>query len=260
METRIRALAALSLAAITTLGGCFDTGEDSDTGTVGVSLVGHGMSGAVYRLRDATITVSGASPTVVWNTEDDPDRTSLSADVNIGDYSAVLAPGWRLERIVMGQPPVDVVAQLLSPNPAAFTVERDLSPRFRDTDAMGHINNAVYVTYLEVARQAYWQELDAESDYRRVPFILAGVKIDFRSEALVKETLRLAVRCAWIGGKSFGFEYEIREKASGRLVVEASSVQVCYDYEAKRSIEVPESLRRRLESFEGRDLTRKTPA
>lgn len=123
METRIRALAALSLAAITTLGGCFDTGEDRDTGTVGVSLVGHGMSGAVYRLRDATITVSGASPTVVWNTEDDPDRTSLSADVNIGDYSAALAPGWRLERIVMGQPPVDVVAQLISPNPAAFSVE-----------------------------------------------------------------------------------------------------------------------------------------
>lgn len=139
---------------------------------------------------------------------------------------------------------------------STFTVVRDLQPRFRDTDAMGHINNAVYVTYLEVARQHYWQALDAESDYRRVPFILAGVKIDFRSEALMKETLTLAIRCAWVGNKSFGFEYEIREKASQRLVVEASSVQVCYDYGTKTSMAVPADLRRRLESFEGRDLAR----
>ncbi len=143
---------------------------------------------------------------------------------------------------------------------APFRVVRELTPRFRDTDAMGHINNAVYVTYLEVARQAYWQELDAESDYRRVPFILAGVKIDFRSEALVRETLELALRCSWIGTKSFGFDYEIREKASRRLVVEASTVQVCYDYAAKASIPVPEDLRRRLEAFEGRDLARKPVA
>jgi acyl-CoA thioester hydrolase len=139
---------------------------------------------------------------------------------------------------------------------SAFTVVRDLQPRFRDTDAMGHINNAVYVTYLEVARQNYWQALDAESDYRRVPFILAGVKIDFRSEALMKETLTLAIRCAWVGNKSFAFEYEIREKTTRRLVVEASSVQVCYDYGTKTSMAVPDDLRRRLEAFEGRALAR----
>jgi len=139
-----------------------------------------------------------------------------------------------------------------------FTLTHEITPRFRDTDAMGHINNAVYVTYLEVARQAYWQALDDQSDYRRVPFILAGVKIDFRSEALVKETLELAIRCAWIGNRSFGFEYEIREKTAARLVVEASSVQVCYDYTAKQSMPVPDDLRRRLERFEGRDLTRST--
>src|SRR5690242_9435971 len=125
----------------------------------------------------------------------------------------------------------------------SFTVLRELQPRFRDTDAMGHINNAVYVTYLEVARQEYWRAFSREVDYRRVPFILANVRIDFRSEALVNETLVLAIRCGWIGTKSFTFEYEIREKSDARLVVEASSVQVCYDYETKRSLEVPLELR-----------------
>ena len=136
--------------------------------------------------------------------------------------------------------------------PAEFTVVHEILPRFRDTDAMGHINNAVYVTYLEVARQIYWARLDERSDYRRVPFILAHVTIDFRSEALVSEVLEAGIRLAWIGGRSFSFVYRIGEKTTGRTVVEASTVQVCYDYAAKRTIPMPEGLRRSLESFEGR--------
>lgn len=137
-----------------------------------------------------------------------------------------------------------------------FRVTETIVPRFRDTDAMGHINNAVYVTYLEVARQAYWRTLDAQSDYRRVPFILAHVTIDFRSEALVNEALEVGITCDEIGGKSFRFRYEIREQMSRRLVVEARTVQVCYVYETKRTMPVPDPLRAQLESFEGRPLTR----
>jgi acyl-CoA thioester hydrolase len=137
-----------------------------------------------------------------------------------------------------------------------FTVVHEIVPRFRDTDAMGHINNAVYITYLEVGRQAYWARFEGRDDYRRVPFILASVTCDFRSEANVDEVLQIALRCEWIGTRSFSFRYEIREKASRRLVIEASTVQVCYDYAAKRSFPVPEDLRTRLEAFEGRSLAR----
>ena len=133
-------------------------------------------------------------------------------------------------------------------------------PRFRDTDAMGHINNAVYVTYLEVGRQGYWAKLTGASDYRLVPFILAHVTCDFRSEALISETLEVALRCAAIGSKSFTFAYEIREQRTRRLVVEATTVQVCYDYATKRSIPMPEQLRRMLEGFEGRNLSKPVEA
>jgi acyl-CoA thioester hydrolase len=137
-----------------------------------------------------------------------------------------------------------------------WTIVAPLRPRFRDTDAMGHINNAVYVTYLEVARQEYWRAIAGVPDYRRVPFILAHVTIDFRSEALVNDVLLLGIRCGTVGTKSFTFEYQIREKSSSRLVVEASSVQVCYDYGTKRSMPVPDELRKQLEVFEGRSFTK----
>ncbi|MEO5989730.1 MAG: thioesterase family protein [Candidatus Eisenbacteria bacterium] len=138
-----------------------------------------------------------------------------------------------------------------------WTVVAPLRPRFRDTDAMGHINNAVYVTYLEVARQEYWRAFKGgESNYRVVPFILARVEVDFRSEALMHEMLDLGIRCSHVGGKSFGFDYEIREHTTQRLVVAARTVQVLYDYANKQSIAVPAELRANLESFEGRSLTR----
>ena len=129
-----------------------------------------------------------------------------------------------------------------------FSVVHELVPRFRDTDAMGHINNAVYVTYLEVARQEYWRRMSGTTDYGSVPFILAHVTVDFRSEALVGDILVLKIRCEWVGGKSFAFRYEIRARDTGRLVIEASTVQVCYDYAAKQSIAMPDDLRRALEA------------
>jgi len=151
---------------------------------------------------------------------------------------------------------VDPAARGGDAPPATFTVVHAIVPRFRDTDAMGHINNVVYITYLEVARQVYWERLTGVSDYGSVPFILASVTCDFRSEALVDEVLEVGIRCEWIGGKSFAFAYQIREQRTQRLVVEATTIQVCYDYAAKRSIEMPEALRKSLETMEGRALAR----
>lgn len=142
------------------------------------------------------------------------------------------------------------------PSSPRWTVVAPLRPRFRDTDAMGHINNAVYVTYLEVARQEYWRAFKGEDDYRAVPFILAHVTIDFRSEAHMDEELELCIRCSHVSARSFGFDYAIREATSQRLVAEAHSVQVFYDYAKKRSMPCPDELRARLEAFEGRVLAR----
>jgi len=100
--------------------GCVASSDDVSTGTLSINLVGQASSGATYRLRDAIITVDGPA-TAVFNTEDDPNRTSLSANVVTGDYTATLRPGFRMER-VDGTTTTPVTATLISPNPVAFTV------------------------------------------------------------------------------------------------------------------------------------------
>jgi len=96
--------------------------EDNAMGTVSLNLVGQAPSGAAYRLRHAVITVTRFGTTSrIWNTEDDPTRTSLSDNVEAGDYTVSLAPGWNLER-VDGASATPVTAQLISPNPSFFVV------------------------------------------------------------------------------------------------------------------------------------------
>ena len=108
--------------------------------------------------------------------------------------------------------------------------------RFRDCDAMGHVNNAVYSTYLEESRIGVLGGL--------TEFILARVEIDFRSELRVGEEVEVRTRCSRIGTKSFDLEHVL--EAGGRVVAEARSVLVSYDYERAESVPVPDGLRERL--------------
>lgn len=112
--------AILFFATVGVVSGC--VGSDAPTtGALSVNLVGRAESGNTYRLRDAIITVKRPGYTRVFNTEDDPNRTSLSDSVAVGDYSALLQDGFRLER-VDGSSTTTVEAELISDNPALFTV------------------------------------------------------------------------------------------------------------------------------------------
>lgn len=96
--------------------------EQPATGSLTINLAGVTPDGTEYRLRDATITVTGPDSVQVFHTEDQPDRASLSANVPAGAYSALLDPGWRLERLDAFSE-ATVNAELISDNPLHFAVD-----------------------------------------------------------------------------------------------------------------------------------------
>ena len=112
--------------------------------------------------------------------------------------------------------------------------------RFRDVDAMGHVNNAVFLTYLEDARIAFLQPFGAEP----AGMILARVEVDFRAPLQVGDEIEIGVRPAKVGEKSFELEYEVR--AGQTVAAGAKTVLVSYDYETGRSVEMPQSWREAL--------------
>ena len=112
--------------------------------------------------------------------------------------------------------------------------------RFRDLDSLAHMNNAVYATFLEQARIAFLSQYGADVEN----MILARLEIDFRSPAELGETIEITVEPTRIGTKSFDLEYVMR--AGERVIAEAKTVLVAYDYEHARSIEIPETWKEQL--------------
>jgi acyl-CoA thioester hydrolase len=127
-----------------------------------------------------------------------------------------------------------------------------LSVRFRDCDAMGHVNHAVYLTYFEQGRLTLWRELTGTpSPYTRV--IIARAECDYRSPAHFGDELEVRVSVGDIGRSSFELLYEIAQAASERLVATGKTVMVSYDYEHGVSVPLPAASRDLLRRLKGSD-------
>ena len=126
-----------------------------------------------------------------------------------------------------------------------------LDVRFRDCDPLGHVNNAVYLTYLEQTRFNHWRALWGFGSPQLPPgmpgVILAHVECDYRRPATYGDTLEIRMRVAELGRTSFRYEYEIVDD-QGRTVLTAKTVQVMYDYAAEKPVPIPDDIRALLSS------------
>lgn len=136
--------------------------------------------------------------------------------------------------------------------------------RWRDLDALGHVNNAVYITYFEFARLAYIRALlgpDATIDRRTTlptefQFILAEVNCQFRQPITLSDRPVVAIWVSQVGRKSFVFQYRITDERESRLYAEGCSTQVWFDYVANESRPVPGEIVARMESLQGAVIAR----
>jgi acyl-CoA thioester hydrolase len=124
---------------------------------------------------------------------------------------------------------------------------------FRDVDFFGHVNNAVYLTYIENARLGYMRDVLAIDNLEDLLVIVAKVNIDFRTRASLGETLEIGARVSQIGTKSFDMQHEVHGP-DGRLVAAASTTLVTFDYRGDSTMPVPELWRERIEAYEARDF------
>lgn len=122
-----------------------------------------------------------------------------------------------------------------------FTIPIDV--RFRDIDAMGHVNNAVYASYLEQARAQYYDEVIGEG-LDEVHTVLAHLEIDFHEPINLGEDVTVRMRTTDIGGSSLSMEYEIA--AAGSVLASGETVQVVFDPETGESRPVPDEWRERI--------------
>lgn len=129
-----------------------------------------------------------------------------------------------------------------------FNYETEVPIRFQDLDAVGHVNNAVYATYLEEARADYLNEvLDIEAEESGA--VIAHLEIDYRRPVRDEGHVTVAVRTLEPGTSSIPMEYEIR--VGDEVAATAETVMVTIDYETGETRPIPEIWREQVEEFKG---------
>jgi acyl-CoA thioester hydrolase len=147
-----------------------------------------------------------------------------------------------------------------------FRYEHQVEVRFGDTDALGHVNNAVYLSYFEAARAGYYAAVTGatfgtgETAAERT-FLIAEAHVVYRAPAFFGERLLVGCRFDWVGRSSFGLAYRVRAEASAlasaRLVADGATVQVFYDLRRGRPMRAPADLLAEFERFEGQPIPRR---
>ena len=126
--------------------------------------------------------------------------------------------------------------------------------RFRDLDAFGHVNNAVYFTFMEIARVEYFKQIGLlpPGEFPSPFFIIAEATCQFKAPIDMTTALIIQVRVSRLGNSSFDMEYRFVDEVSGAVLASGRTVQVTFDYTANRSVPLPAEWRQTFVTFEER--------
>ena len=131
--------------------------------------------------------------------------------------------------------------------------------RFRDIDMFDHVNNAVYLTYVESARVAYYSQVTGLQDPHDFDMTVARVEIDFKKPIFFPATINVFTRACRIGTKSWTLEHELRDAANADLLATCATVLVHFDHQTGQSKALSPEIISRIEAHEGRSLREAAP-
>ena len=119
--------------------------------------------------------------------------------------------------------------------------------RWRDLDALGHVNNATFASYLETARTEAWIELFPDRGVLEIPFFVKRIEIDYKRPIGLEEKVRVWLRVGELRGASLTFEYVV--EVGGEVAAEAVTRLACVD-DTGRPTRMDPDLRTTLETLQ----------
>ena len=123
--------------------------------------------------------------------------------------------------------------------------------RFRDIDAMGHVNSSVFFTYFAEGRLAFFQKISNSTNFSTFSFILAHIGCDYIEPVTLDTQLSIEIWVKDIGSKSFKLGYQLVDLSDNSMIyAKGESVQVFYDYGENKPVAVSAALKQKLLSFQ----------
>lgn len=138
-----------------------------------------------------------------------------------------------------------------------FKHKTKIKVRFSDLDAMQHVNNSTYLTYLEEARIDYFNHLfNRKNDSLDFEAVIARIEINYIYPIYLGDEVEIYTRVSKIGSKSIDVEHLVAIKKQDDLIQSATSITklVYYDYKNKVAKVIPDEVKKVIKKYEGLTL------
>ena len=126
-------------------------------------------------------------------------------------------------------------------------MEYTFNPRFNDTDALGHINNASIATWYEEGRRPIFEYFIPDLDPKKWNLILARIEIDYMAQGYYQKTTTVRTRVEKIGNSSFTLIQEAIQE--GKIMSRGKAFLVYFDYTTQKSVPIPDSIKTKLKAL-----------
>jgi len=138
-----------------------------------------------------------------------------------------------------------------------FRFFHPIEVRYGDLDPQGHLNNAKYLTFFEAGRINYFTHLGIfkpGQSFMDVNVIMAEARVTFLAAVEYGMPVKVGVRTGKMGNKSMTVDQNIVHAETGEVLASGQVILVAYDYHARKSVSISDTMREKISRFEGLDV------
>ena len=133
-----------------------------------------------------------------------------------------------------------------------FTLVVDLNIEWGDMDALQHVNNIEYFKYFQVARIAYFEKINSDSEFGEtpIPLILASTQCKFIYPLTYPDSISVGVRVDAMADQYFTMKYAVVSHQHQRLAAIGDAKVVMFDYVNNKKTSIPDEIRKTIIDLE----------
>lgn len=114
------------------------------------------------------------------------------------------------------------------------TFEIEIEVKAKDIDELNHVNNVVHVQWIQDVAKAHWESLATKAIQDKYLWVVLRHEVDYLGQAILRDILVTKTWVSWSEGVKSERQVEIRNKATGKIVVKSKTLWCLLDAETKR--------------------------
>ncbi|MCM1076915.1 MAG: acyl-CoA thioesterase [Bacteroides sp.] len=139
-----------------------------------------------------------------------------------------------------------------------FRHRMPLQMRFNDIDLLGHLNNSVYLTFMDLAKARYFEDVNGGPvDISRMGIVIVNINANFCAPTFFNEEIEVETATVAIGEKSLTLEQRIYSMPGHQVKCSCRTIMAGFDIRSNTSIPISDEWVKKFETYEGRPLQKK---